>query len=93
LVRQGGGKKEGLRRTDFVIFLQFFGLVYKDFKDNIWILCIRCNNKFYEFRNRLVVEVLFIVPRSAAEDHQGKNAYADVNDKDDGRKVRKWNAQ
>jgi len=88
-----GGKKEGLRRTDFVVLLQFFGLVYKDFKDDIWILGIGCNNKFHEFRDRLVVEVLFIVPRSAAEDYQWKSAYADVNDEDDGRKLGKWNAQ
>ena len=87
----GARREEGLKRTDFVVLLQFFGLVHKDFKNDIWILCIRCNNKFYEFRNGLVVEVLFIVPRSVAEDHQWRSAYADVNDKDDGGKLRKWN--
>jgi hypothetical protein len=67
--------------------------VHKDFKDNVWILHIGCNNEFYEFRNGLVVEVLFIIQRSATEDHQWRNAYADVNDKDDGGKLRKWNSQ
>jgi hypothetical protein len=53
------GKKERQRRTDFVVLLKFFGFVHKDFKDNIWISRIGCNDKLYEFRNGLVVQVLF----------------------------------
>lgn len=44
--------------TDFIIVLKFFCLVNEDFKDDVRVLLIGGDNKFDEFGDGLVIQIL-----------------------------------